>query len=281
MIHFKLHNQQNPELFTFKIELDPALALIIKEPLIVHFNDLAGGGWETQLLPGHWSEWNGGGNSRWNITVMDQQRNVIFTREYNSLYDGGDLDKFFNFYCKYNKNTKGIVIGSHNGVWGHWVQSVRDQDTDCIIIEGSEPQLKELQKNYDGLANCALVNEIVTVDGGLIEWHTGGAGYTDSVVKQVNQRFLKDEEILTEKRQSVSINELIESNNYQEYDWLHTDIEGYDAELIMGLKYLPKFIIFENEHAKFINTYQPCIDYLQSLNYKIIEFGIDTLAIKQ
>jgi len=282
MIHFELHNQQNPELFTFKVKLDPELQTIVKDYLIVRFDTITGGkGWETQVLPGGWSSWNGGGCSRWNVIVMDSNRNVIFTREYNSLYDGGELDKFFSFYCKKNKNTKGIVIGAHDGEWGHWTQPVLDKDTECIIIEGSKPQFETLEKNYKSRSNCTLINEIVTTNGEDVEWHTGGDGYTDSVVKQINQRFLDDDEITTELRKSISINKLIEEYKYQDYDWLHTDIEGYDAELIMSLKYLPKFIIFENEHSKFIGTYEPCINHLKNLNYEIIEYGIDTLAVKQ
>ena len=282
MINFVLHNQQNPELFTFKIELDDKLKTIIKEPLIVRFDTISGDKeWETHITPGGWASWNGGGCSRWNITVMDSNRNIILTREYNSLYDGGELDKFFSLYCKLNKNTKGIVIGAHDGEWGHWTQPVIDNDTQCLIIEGSLPQFKNLEKNYNNKNNCILINEIVTTDGQDVEWYTGGDGYTDSVIKEVNQRFLDDEEITTEIRKTKSINDLIEEYNYQDYDWLHTDIEGYDAELIMGLKYLPKFIIFENEHSKFIGTYDKVYNYLSDLNYEIIEYGIDTLAIKK
>ena len=147
MIHFELHNQQNPELFTFKVELDEALKSIVKGPLIVKFTPISNkGGWETFITPGNWVSWNGGGCSRWDIVIMDINRNVIFTRKYNSLYDGGELDKFFSFYCKLNKNTKGIVIGAHNGEWGHWTQPVLDKDTECIIIEGSKPQFEKLEK---------------------------------------------------------------------------------------------------------------------------------------
>jgi len=282
MIKFELHNQQNPELFTFKVELDEKLNTIIKEPLIVKFSTISNdGGWEIKLNPGNWASWNGGGCSRWNIIVMDSNRNILFTREYNSLYDGSDLDKVFSLYCKLNKNTKGIVVGAHNGEWGHWTQPVLDKDTECLIIEGSKPQFDKLVKNYEKYHNCTLINEIVTIDGSDVEWYTGGEGYTDSIIKQVNQRFLKEEEIKTELRKSVSINDLIEKHGYQDYDWLHTDIEGYDAEFIMGLKYLPKFIIFENEHSKFINTYSKVYEYLSDLKYEIIEYGIDTLAVKR
>lgn len=212
---------------------------------------------------------------------MDKYKNILINRQYNSLYDGGELDKFFSFYCKLYKHTKGIVIGAHDGEWGHWTQPVMDRDTKCLIIEGSKPQFKKLKKNYGNMDNCTLINEIVTTNGEDVEWHTGGDGYTDSVVKEINKRFLGEDEITTEIRKTKSINSLIEEYNYQDYDWLHTDIEGYDAELIMSLKYLPKFIIFENEHSKFINTYNKVFKFLSDLNYEIIEYGIDTIAIKK
>lgn len=288
MIYFEFKNRiatpESPELFTFKVELDPKLQNILKEHLIVKFCTIGKNnseGWETKITPGCWVEWNGGGNSRWNVIVMDSNKNILFTREYNSLYDGSDLDKAFDLYCKINKQTKGIVIGSHDGLWGHWVQSVRDNETECLIIEGSTPQFIKLTENYSEYKNCTLINEIVTVKGGPVEWHTGGEGFTDSIHKDVNLKFLKNEEVKTEIKNSVSINDLIEKYNYQNYDWLHTDIEGYDAELIMGLKYLPKFIVFENEHSKTLGTYIPVKKYLEHLNYNVIEIGIDTLAVKQ
>lgn len=55
MINFVLHNQQNPELFTFKIELDNNLKMILKEPLIVRFETIGGNNkFETEILPNQW-----------------------------------------------------------------------------------------------------------------------------------------------------------------------------------------------------------------------------------
>ena len=48
----------------------------------------------------------------------------------------------------------------------------------------------------------------------------------------------------------------------------------------MALKYLPKLIVFENEHCKELGNYDDTIIYLKSKGYSIIERGIDTLASK-
>jgi hypothetical protein len=63
-------------------------------------------------------------------------------------------------------------------------------------------------------------------------------------------RSWETEEIHSSKRTSISINELIEKKFQGKLDWLHLDIEGLDAKLIMAIKekYLPKFIIFEDNN---------------------------------
>jgi hypothetical protein len=282
MIKFELKNQTNPEFFSFKVELDSRLSTIIKEPLKVRFTPLSGiGGWETTVEPGCWTSWNGGVCSRWNIEVLDHSNRLLFERTYNSLYDGSEIDKFFNIFCKMFPNSRGIVIGSHDGSWGHWVQSVIDNETECIIVEGSEVQYTNLSEYYSERDNCILVNEIVTTDGQDVEWYSGGDGYTDSVVLDIHSKFLKDEPLKKYSRKSIGINDLIEKYGYEDLDWIHTDVEGYDSDLIMALKYHPRMIVFENEHVISLGKYQSLIDHLKNLSYTIIEFGIDTIAIRE
>lgn len=282
MIDFEYKNQTNPELFTFKVTVNGIFKEIYDKPLNVKFYSMDGDGWETQVLSGHWCQWNGGFNSRWNVQIEDDNGNILYDKKYNSIEDGSILDKAFTWFNKINKNTKGIVIGSHDGSWGHWVQSVLDGETESIIIEGSEKQYKKLLKNYGNLNNTNCLNRIITTDGKDVTWYVGGDGFTDSVKKDIKKTFFtNDNEIIEEVKSTYSINQLIIDYNYQDFDWLHTDLEGYDCELIMSLNYLPKLIIFENEHCKKINTYDDCIRFLKDNNYFIYEHGIDTMAIKK
>jgi len=279
MINFEFDNEQN----NYKVTFDSDLRYIFNDlnDIFVKFTTLGGEEtWDNPVIFGNWYSWHGGGTLRWNIEVYSKSQGIIFEKKYNSLYDGDKIEKLFTIFCKKNKNTKGLVVGSHNGNWGHWVQPVIDGDTECIIVEGSKKQYSQLEKTYSGFSNCILINQILTVDGNPVEWYTGGMGFTDSVRKSTLESCLEEKEINKEYKETKNVNELITENNYQDFNWLHTDVEGYDAELIMGLKYLPELIVFENMHIKKNGEYDKLINYLRSKSYKIIEFGIDSVAIK-
>jgi hypothetical protein len=235
--------------------------------------------WRHTLSPGTWVSWNGGSNM-FNLKIVDNFNNLI----YEKLYDFESMDELhqvFYSFVQLNKNTKGIVIGSHDGGFGHWVKSVREGLTNCLLIEGSINQYLKLIKNYQNLQNCKLINQIVSEDGQDVIWHTGGEGYTDSIEKRTLELFLQNQEIHSEIKKTISINQLIVDENYQDFDWLHTDVEGYDDKLIMSLNYFPKLIIFENMHLKRMGNYENLKMFLHKKNYKILDLGLDSLAIRK
>lgn len=279
MIKFEKNNENN----SLKVELTSHAFDLFKEklPFLCVFESYVTNEeiWSHTLNAGTWVVWNGG-IVPFNLKVLDNQNNLIYQRLY-SEEDMEELDQMFNFYTHMNKNTKGIVIGSHDGTFGHWVKPVRENKTKCLLVEGSKYQFMKLFQNYNKLDNCVFINEIVTDDGKDVVWFTGGEGFTDSVEKSTLEIFLNDESIKSELRKSISINDLIEKFEYQKFDWLHTDVEGYDDKIIMSLKYFPKIIIFENAHVKRMNNYEKLENFLMSKNYKLIDFGFDTLAIKQ
>lgn len=236
--------------------------------------------WEINLLPGSWGLWKSGGCNRCDIRVYTQEGKHLFTRKWNALIDGGKIEKALNLYCKINQNCKGIIIGSHDGEWGHWVDPVREMGVECLIIEGSEKQYDKLKENYLIYTNCTLLNDIVTVDGEEITWYYTKEGYSDSVVSGINEKFNHTSDVYEQNRKSRSINEIIETYGYENFNFLHLDLEGYDTDLIMGLEYFPEIIIFENEHCKVDGKYNIAIDFLKQKGYTIIEEGIDTLATK-
>jgi hypothetical protein len=267
---------------SFKVELDKFTTSIIGEDknLKVRFCKLGCEDyWEHNIGPGVWVTFNTG----W-VTVYDLQLicddEVIYEHKFDFLLYGSDLEKFFNLYCKINKNTRGIVVGSHDGTFGHWVFSVLNQETSAIIIEGSNEQYLKLKKMYSDIPKNILINEIVTKDGEDVVWYKGGEGYTDSIISEVPNKYMKPEQISSELRKTKTLNEIIEKYNYQEYDWLHTDLEGYDAKLIMSLKYLPRIIIFESNHIKENEDYGLLCNFLREKGYMIRDFDGDTLAIR-
>ncbi len=266
----------------FKVELESFTNSIFteKSELKVRFSRIDPDDfWEHSISPGVWVTFNSGMNDIVNVQLI-QDDQLIYEHKYDFLIYGSDLEKYFNLFCKLNHNTKGIVVGSHDGTFGQWVFSILDKETSAIIIEGSEEQFLKLKKNYGHLDNCILLNQIVSKDGKDVIWYKGGKGFTDSIISEVPHKFMSSEEISSETKQTRTLNEIIEENNYENFNWLHTDVEGYDAQLIMSLKYFPKLIIFENMHIKENQDYVLLCNFLKEKGYSINDFDGDTLAIR-
>ena len=135
----------------------------------------------------------------------------------------------------------------------------------------------ELVKNYSNKENLKFINEIVTVDGGEVTWYQGGEGYTDTVVKELIQAWLVDEPIIKSERSSVSINKLMEQD---EYDWLHLDVEGIDGDLILCLEQKPNVIIYESMNLDQLMEAKLNLWFVEN-SYETIECNGNTIAVKK
>ena len=81
-----------------------------------------------------------------------------------------------------------------------------------------------------------MMNTIVTVNGGTVEWYQGGEGYTDTVVSDLIHDWLDHSQITKVQKESVSF---VELTNQNDFDWIHLDVEGIDGDLILSLEKLP------------------------------------------
>ena len=182
------------------------------------------------------------------VVVKDNDNNILFNQNWNTLSNGSYHYKSLYLYCKnLNRISKGMAIGTHNGEFGEWVPLVLENKTECVLVEASEKQFKELFNNYGVKNNLKLLNSIVTTDGSDVEFFEGGEGYTNTIVERVIRNWEK-EEIKSSIKNSISINDLIKLYYADGFDWLHLDVEGLDSKLIMSINenYLPNLIIFED-----------------------------------
>jgi hypothetical protein len=208
--------------------------------------------WTTNLGSYMWATYPE--NEINDVVVYDSKGNYITQHYWDVMKHGSIFYKSLWLYCKglinSGKRPKGLVIGTHDGEFGEWVPLVRNFMSDMILIEGSENQYNKLVQNYKGKSEIQCVFDLVTPDGNDVEFFEGGRGYTNSIVERVIRGWEK-EEIKSTKRKSTSINDLI-YNRFnslnKKLDWLHLDVEGLDAKLLMSLKveHIPNFIIFED-----------------------------------
>ena len=220
------------------------------------------------------------------VVIFDSLGNEVLKKTWDIFENGNDLYKSFWLYNKnlisQGKTPKGLVIGTHDGEFGEWVPIVLKKDANVVLVEASENQYRKLAKNYRKNKSVKLIKNLVTTDGGEVEFFEGGAGYTNTVIKRVIREWEK-EEIKSSVKKSISITDLILQECNGQIDWLHLDVEGLDAKLIMSIDEskvdLPKYIIFEitnlsDEEKNDINF------YLHSRGYVLTTHGVNCEAIK-
>jgi hypothetical protein len=208
--------------------------------------------WSTELNNFMWASYPN--NEMVDVVIKDAKDNFIYQYYWDVLIHGSIFYKSLWLYCKglNNKgvNPNGLVIGTHDGEFGEWCPLVRFHLSEMVLVEGSKKQFDRLVENYGQKQGLTLIHDLITTDGSNVEFFEGGEGYTNSIVERVIRGWEKDE-IKSTIRQSTSINDLIYNNfiiKGKKLDWLHLDVEGMDAKLIMSLKeeHIPNFIIFED-----------------------------------
>ncbi len=204
--------------------------------------------WSTELGDNSWASYPS--NEINDVVIKDAQDNFVYRYYWNVMEHGTIFYKSLWLYCKGMINSgkvpNGLVIGTHDGEFGEWVPVVKNFMSNATLIEGSMLQYNTLFNNYFGRNEIHCIHDIITTDGQDVEFFEGGAGYTNSVVERVIRNWEK-EEIISTRRTSTSINDLIRNRLNGHIDWLHLDVEGLDARLIMSLEdgLIPNFMIFE------------------------------------
>jgi FkbM family methyltransferase len=187
------------------------------------------------------------------VEITDSNGRIVYVKTWDVMEHG---NHFYKSLWMYNKGLlskgifpKGLVIGTHDGEFGEWVPIVQKRECSVVLIEASDKQYEKLKNNYKNNTLVKPIQSLITPNGGEVEFFEGGAGYTNTIVENVIRHW-ETEEIKSTKRDSISITDLILTECYGHIDWLHLDVEGLDAQLIMGIDEskitLPNFIIFED-----------------------------------
>ena len=187
------------------------------------------------------------------VEIYDSKDRLVYCKRWDVMEHGNHFYKSLWMYNKrvlsQGKLPKGLVIGTQDGEFGEWVPIVEKRECSVVLVEASDKQFQKLKHNYRNNSLVKPIQNLITPNGGEVEFFEGGAGYTNTVVENVIRHWEK-EEIKSTTRPSISITDLILTECDGSIDWLHLDVEGLDAQLIMGIDEtkvsLPNFIIFED-----------------------------------
>jgi hypothetical protein len=237
--------------------------------------------WESEIFPGSWCSYPFAENCK--VEIVDSTGKSIFYWEWDPISNGDFSNSFFLLWASRNKGAKGIAIGTHDGTSGEWVVPTREGLIESFLVEASFTQYLELVENYRGITNCWPILSLVTPNGGETEFFESGKGFTNTVLPEISLIYhggISTKKILP----SRSINELIEELKLEkDLKWLHLDVEGIDADLIMGLDEqrvtLPEIIIYENLNLDEIKKSE-ISKWMEDKNYSYVDSGWNTVAIK-
>lgn len=251
-------------------------------PINVKMKDIITGEvhFDVNLNSNDSAQWIGG---EFITDVLIYSSNGLLLEEHKwevSMY-GDEIEKILWYYLKGRKSlgieSNGLIIGTHDGRFGHWIYPIKYGLSKCVLVEGGKKQYDMLVENYNKFPNVTLLNQIVTSDGRDVVWYEGGKGYSDTIVDGLIDNFIINEPIHKCNKKSVSINEIIGNNKF---DWIHLDVEGIDSELILSMKSKPNVIIYEsmnltnsqsNELSKWLieNNYLTATHKGNTICYKI------------
>ena len=236
--------------------------------------------WSTNLYPNMWASWDTVNNDNFVVVIKNKQNEIISKFIYDIWVNRNATEQFFETWIKKNPNTKGIAIGTHDGTSGEWVKHIKNNSTYAVLVEASKKQFDELTQNYSNFNNVSFRNNVITGNGGNVNFYEFGDGYANTLSETHCKKHVFDnEEIVVLNVDSISINELILQENLQDtLDWLHLDTESIDDEIIMSLDFSkvikPKLIIFETinfseERTGSSERIDKLFDWLKSNGYKV------------
>jgi hypothetical protein len=267
---------------SLKVEMENPMGLeIIKDQITFKvFSSISGETlWESDLLPGHWSYFGMISNTTSHI-IRGQE--ILCEFVWDTFLHGDLAHQYMMLWAIENKGSHGLVIGTHNGETGEWVQPIRDGNLSALLVEASDPQFLDLTKNYSQIENCKLIKSLITPQGGEFTfWESGDASYANSIIKDHVTKIsgaTPDGKIMN----SISLNSLIDDQE-KEVKWIHLDVEGIDTDLILSISdknmSVLDLLIYET-----INTTDEkkeiCKSFLENNGFSIKESGWNTIAIR-
>jgi len=240
--------------------------------------------WESKLFDGWFATYPN--TEMFDVFILDSNHKVIYSKIWDVMEHG---NYFYKSLWLYNKSIlsngklpKGLVIGTHDGEFGEWVPIALKRESKILLVEASDNQFEKLTQNYKNNSMVKTYKNLITPNGGKVEFFEGGYGYTNTVVEKVIRHW-ETEEIKSTIKDSISITNLILEECDGDIDWLHLDVEGLDAKLIMGIDetkvVLPNFIIFEDYNLSDENKVE-IYDWFKNKGYQTYSNGGICEAIK-
>lgn len=222
-----------------------------------------------------------------NVRALLYTNNNILLKEYLYNYENDnnhpdyELDEFWDYFLKINKETVGLILGAGDGTWGEWVKGINENSVKCHLVEASKKTFNRLKNNYKHKNFVQIYNLIISNEETYVTFYEiDDDGFNTTSLEFLQQNNLKynNSEIV----KTTKINDMLE--DIGQVDWIRIDIEGLDYNVLKSIdkKYFENLKMLQYEHLHLDTTKQIEIDNLfNSLDFNKLKFKIDTVYLKK
>lgn len=243
--------------------------------------------WQTSLSHPGWVE-GPPGLKESDIRVVDNNGDLIFSHNWTFNSNSDIVEKEFINWCRdfvvqHNRKPNGVVIGSHDGSSGEWVEAYNQKITgNLILIEPNINPFLSLVSRYRDDVNLKFKKCVVSESNEFVDFYTNNDANSESSSLFQNTILKVHSEFQTIKVKSVNPNTLMGGLNI---DFLHIDAEGYDAKIILlindDILSKIKFIIWEHINIDNESEKLKLLEKLKKHNFNIVVGeGYNTCAFK-
>jgi len=210
-----------------------------------------------------------------------------------------NVEDFLGPLIKKKIIKKVIQVGANDGKSDDFLFKYLNQGLDAILIEPIDNVFNKLKENCKFFNKAKCLNKAVDVTNNIKEIYTIDLNFKNfyqkkyrredvewlSVLSSFDKNHLikhgiKKNHIISKKISCVTFQKIIEDFNYNDFDLLIVDTEGYDCTLInnfIDTIDLRPLIIFEWIHAKTPEIIM-LLDKLKYKDYQFLKFGRDLIC---
>ncbi len=212
------------------------------------------------------------------------------------------IEDILKHLIRKKKIKKIIQIGANDGKSDDFLFNCFDDNLEAILIEPIEDAFKKLEKNYENFVKAKCLNLAVDIDNKSKEIFCVNKKFYEFYKKKYNEvnvewldvlssfnkkhlinHGIKEKHIVSKFIECKTISELINQYNFQNFDLLIIDIEGYDLVILNNFIQtinIKPMIIFEWIHAQ-KNDIEKLLIELEGLNYKFLRIGRDLICFQR
>ncbi len=212
------------------------------------------------------------------------------------------IEDILKHLIRKKKIKKIIQIGANDGKSDDFLFNCFDDNLEAILIEPIEDAFKKLEKNYENFVKAKCLNLAVDIDNKSKEIFCVNRKFYEFYKKKYNEvnvewldvlssfnkkhlinHGIKEKHIVSKFIECKTISELINQYNFQNFDLLIIDVEGYDLVILNNFiqtTNIKPMIIFEWIHAQ-KNDIEKLLIELEGLNYKFLRIGRDLICFQR